>query len=113
MVFLQKLQKSSHIHFYFKRDAYKVAQKVTKHFGFYLRKFVTENFQKSPNLVTLLVTQVLICLLSNNITTEQWNKKSFCRRGSLTLFKKIFFVNTKNSLRSIVQWRCTNCVIEK
>ena len=33
---------------------YKIVQKVTKNIGYFLRKFVTKNFTKSPNLVTLI-----------------------------------------------------------
>ena len=32
------------------------AQKVTVHLGYFGRKFVAKNFQKSPNLVTLGTT---------------------------------------------------------
>ena len=45
--------KSSHSNFYFE-IMFSLRPKVTIHLGFFLRKFVTKNFQKLPYLVELV-----------------------------------------------------------
>ena len=65
--FFQKLPRKKSQQFLLKNNVFRLAQKVTTiHLGFSLRKFVTEKFQKSPNLVTLNCSPTLpqICALT-------------------------------------------------
>ena len=68
--FFQKLPRKKSQQFLLKNNVFRLAQKVTTmHLGFSLRKFVTEKFQKSPNLVTLNCSPTLtqICALTPSI----------------------------------------------
>ena len=69
--FFQKLPRKKSQQFLLKNNVFRLAQKVTTmHLGFSLRKFVTEKFQKSPNLVTLNCSPTLtqICALTPSIS---------------------------------------------
>ena len=72
--------KSSHSSFLFKRDVFKVAQKVnTLYLGNFSEKICHQNFQKSPNLVTLIMSKKPAPLTSLNRVKNVLIKKSIKR----------------------------------
>ena len=54
--FLPKEAKMYPTQFYLKINVFQNSPTVIKYFGYSLMKLVTQNFQKSPNLVTLVWT---------------------------------------------------------
>ena len=62
----------------------KIAQKVTKYVGYFAEKITTNNFHKSPNLVTLLETlfsskeKDSSILLRNGIRKRERERESIC-----------------------------------
>ena len=78
--FFQKLPRKKSQQFLLKNNVFRLAQKVTTmHLGFSLRKFVTEKFQKSPNLVTLNCSPTLtqICALTPSISLSLSHLQAF------------------------------------
>ena len=92
-------------HFYLKSDGFKITQKVTVHLGYFLRTFVTKYFKKSPNLVTLITSDVIVSrsLLTNyliNLVVKGWVTK--CVIGSYySKFKLMLQGNLGTSVTSL------------
>ena len=60
-------------------DVFKISKKSTYIWATFVRKFVTKNFQKSPNLVTLAVSWKM---------TKDWVAEEQQKFGSKKTFRK-------------------------
>ena len=71
--FSKSCPKSSQCSFYLRVRFFKIAQKVAaNHLGFFGRYSVAKNFQKSPNLVTLILTYIGKYSEKNQIGRLKW-----------------------------------------